>query len=155
MRLYWKSINIDYHLLSPSPCLYSVVIVPSIELGHSTCFPLEENGLNIDPCHWNRIHPFPLISWRTRANQRCRLWGHVTSDLWWGCQLVVDTATSGRAAVLYVLAWLKHKHTLLTQSQPVWGRERAERRVGAGWVQEAGEPLQAREIQHDRQRQHM
>lgn len=51
------------------------------------------------------------------------MWGHVTSDLWWGCQLVVDVATSGRAAALYVLAWLKHNHTLLTRSQPVWWRE--------------------------------
>lgn len=64
-----------------------------------------------------------LITRWTRANQRCRLWGHVTSDLWWGCQLDVDMATRGRAAALYVLAWLKHNHTLLTQSQPVWGRE--------------------------------
>lgn len=68
------------------------------------------------------IH-FSISHGRPESNQRCRLRGHVTSDLWWGCQLVVGAATSGRAAALYVLAWLKHKHTLLTQCQPVWGRE--------------------------------
>ena len=79
------------------------------------------------------------------------MWGHVTSDLWWGCQLVVDVATSGRAAALYVLAWLKHNHTLLTRSQPVWWREgRAQ-----GGCRRHESRVEAQETQHDRRTHHM
>lgn len=94
-----------------------------MELGQSTCFPSEGEWIK----QWSRVNKTGSIhspvTWYTRANQRRQLWGHVTSDLWRGCRLVVDMATSGRAAALNVLAWLKHNHTLLTQSQPVWGRE--------------------------------
>lgn len=106
-----------------------------MELGQSTCFPLEENGSISDALKQDLSIPSLL----GRADQRPRLWGHVTSDLWRGYQLVVDTATSGRAAALYVLAWLKHNHMLLTQSQPVWWREG--RGQSAAWVQEAWERL--------------
>lgn len=109
-------------LISRIPSSHSLLFVCNMELGQSTCFHLEENGFNNDPRHLKQDPSIPS-SHGGPEPIRDRLWGHVTSDLWRGCRLVVDVATSGRAAALYVPAWLKHNHTLWTQSRPVWGRE--------------------------------
>lgn len=102
--------------------------------GQSACFPLEWVGF-IYPIHSQHRSP--------RANQRRRLWGFVTSDLWRGGQLVVDISLRGGSAALYVPAWLKHNQTLWTGSQAVWGREgwarRGSRRAGGGSGDTAGQ----------------
>lgn len=88
--------------------------------------------------HINKVGSIHSLNWPEPIRDQSRLWGHVTSDLWWDCQPGADMTTSWTDA-RYVLARLKHKHTLLTLCQSVWG-ERGQR---AGWVEEAREQVEA------------
>lgn len=128
--------------------LYSVVFICNMELGQSTWFPLEENGFNSDalkqdpsiPSQHGRPEPI-----RDATVRSCYLWPltRLPACCWHGHEW-----ESGRALC-----------PGMTQTQSyALGTESAclmERGQSAAWVQEAWEPVEAQETQHDRRTWHM